>query len=120
MGYREVGGWEEDGDVPFDEYLAGEPSEAMTYYAKLRPGHPRKDPSGIVRRRGLDGPGAVEEAFTRNLRWEGTEYLRRHVLGLDDTEHVEIDEPEAVDFALRIIAGRFRPRVSLAPPHSGL
>lgn len=119
MGYREVGGWPEDGDVPFDEYLAGDPEEAVSYYAKLRPGYPRSAPSGIVRRRGAHGSGAVDEAFTRNLRWEPTEYLRRHALGLDDTEHVAITEAEAVDFALGVVAARFRPRVPLVNPPAG-
>ncbi len=97
-GYPDVGG---------PEYPAGVREEPTTYYAKLRPDHPRSDPSGIVRRRG--GPAAVDEAFTRSLRWEPTEYLRRHALGMDDTEHVEITEAEAVDFALRALARRLRP-----------
>lgn len=106
--YREIGGWVEDGDVPIDDYLAGHPVEPVQYYGKLRPGYPRSAPSGIVRRRG-EGPGVVDEAFTRNLRWEPTEYLRRHALGLDDTENVEITDAEAVDFALGVIASQLRP-----------
>jgi hypothetical protein len=83
---------------------------------RLRPGHPRSNPSGIVRRR--EGT-AVDEAFTRSLRWEPTEYLRRHALGLDDTDHVQITEAEAVDFALGVIAARLRPRVPPAQPPAG-
>ena len=108
-GYPEVGGEPEDGGTPFDVYLAGDPEEPVTYYAKLRPGYPRADPSGIVRRRHR-GPATVDEAFTRSLRWEPTEYLNRHALGLDDTDHVEITEAEAVDFALRALASRLRPQ----------
>jgi hypothetical protein len=118
MEYREIGGWEEDGGLPFDAYLAGDAVGTTTYYAKLRPGYPRENPSGIVRRRGAEGAGAVDEAFTRNLRWEPTEYLRRHAVGLDDTESVEIDEAEAVAFALGVLTSRFRPRLPLVDPRS--
>lgn len=27
MAYQEIGGWVEDGDLPFDEYLAGDPEK---------------------------------------------------------------------------------------------
>jgi hypothetical protein len=43
-----------------------------------------------------------DEAFTRNLRWEPTEYLRRYHLGHDDVDHVEITEAEADAFVARI------------------
>lgn len=105
--YREIGGDVEDGDLPLPDYLADEPAEPVVHYAKLRPGHPRSDPSGIVRRRGADRP--VDEAFTRNLRWEPTEFLRRAALGLDDTDYIEIPEAEAVTFVLRLLAARLRP-----------
>lgn len=105
--YREMGGDVEDGDLPLADYLVGEPEEPVVYYAKLRDGHPRSDPSGIVRRRAADT--RVDDAFTRNLRWEPTEFLRRAELGLDDTDHIEISEAEAVAFVLRLLAARLRP-----------
>lgn len=46
--------------------------------------------------------GTFDEAFTRNLRWEATEYLRRYELGDNDPDHVEITEAEAAAFIERI------------------
>ena len=106
-GYREIGGDPEDGGLPLSDYIAGDAEEPAVYYAKLRPGHPRSNPSGIVRRRGASTPR--DEAFTRNLRWETTEFLRRAAIGLDDTDFVEVPESEAVDFVLRLLAARLRP-----------
>lgn len=97
--YPEVGGWPEDGDIPFDEYLRDEPRDEVHYYAKIRPGFSRENPSGMVRRRVGDGH-RLDEAFTRNLRWEPTEYLRRYALGHDDVDHVEVSEAEATQFVL--------------------
>lgn len=68
-----------------------------TYYAKIREGFPRDRPSGIVRRRIVNGV-TCDEAFTRNLRWEPTEYLRLYELGHNDVEHVEITQAEAAAF----------------------
>ena len=55
-------------------------SREITYFAKIGDGYPRSSPRGIVRRRFLHGI-AYDEAFTRNLRWEPTEYLRLYELG---------------------------------------
>ena len=43
-----------------------------------------------------------DEAFTRNLRWESTEYLRQYRLGHDDVEHVAISKEEADSFVERM------------------
>ena len=81
----------------------------ITYYAKISDGSPRSNPRGIVRRRlvGRDVK-TYDEAFTRNLRWEPTEYLRLYELGHNDVDHVEISEREAAAFiesATRRLAG---------------
>lgn len=71
----------------------------ITYYAKVNEGYPRSSPRGIVRRRLIGSDDERhDEAFTRNLRWEPTEYLRLYDLGHNDVDHVEITEPEAAAF----------------------
>lgn len=71
----------------------------ITYYAKISEGFPRSSPRGIVRRRVIgNGEETHDEAFTRNLRWEPTEYLRLYELGHNDIDHVEISEAEAAAF----------------------
>ncbi|MER6912644.1 hypothetical protein ABT354_13330 [Streptomyces sp. NPDC000594] len=70
----------------------------ITYYAKTDADKPRSSPRGIVRRRVDDEDRTWDEAFTRNLRWEPTEYLRRHELGHNDTEPERIGEVEAAAF----------------------
>jgi hypothetical protein len=72
-------------------------SGAITYYAKFSEGCSRSNPQGIVRRRMVNGV-AHDEAFTRNLRREPTEYLRLHELGHNEVDHVEISEAEAIAF----------------------
>lgn len=69
----------------------------ITYYAKVSDGYPRNRPRGIIRRR-VDGDHTYDEAFTRNLRWEPTEYLRLYDLGHNEVDHVEITEIEAAAF----------------------
>lgn len=71
----------------------------ITYYAKISDGYPRSNPRGIVRRRLVGRGGEThDEAFTRNLRWEATDYLRLYELGHNDIDHVEISEREAAAF----------------------
>ncbi|MFE2964373.1 pentapeptide repeat-containing protein [Streptomyces sp. NPDC059340] len=72
-------------------------SAGTKYYAKISEGYSRSNPQGIVRRRMVDGV-AHDEAFTRNLRWEPTEYLRLYELGHNEVDHVEISEAEAAAF----------------------
>ncbi|WP_433397916.1 hypothetical protein [Streptomyces sp. CA-146814] len=69
----------------------------MTYFAKISDGYPRHSPRGIVRRRVDDGR-THDESFTRNLRWEPTEYLRLYDLGHNEIDHVRITEIEAAAF----------------------
>ncbi|MCX5109218.1 hypothetical protein OOK13_11880 [Streptomyces sp. NBC_00378] len=71
----------------------------ISYFAKISEGYPRSSPRGILRRR-LVGREAQthDEAFTRNLRWEPTEYLRLYELGHNDIDHVQISEREAAAF----------------------
>lgn len=77
--------------------VLGPRSGDITYYAKFIEGYSRSNPQGIVRRRLVNGV-AHDEAFTRNLRWEPTEYLRRYALGHNEVDHVQITEAEAVAF----------------------
>lgn len=72
-----------------------------TYYARIGDGFSREEPSGIVRRTVENGVER-DEAFTRNLRWEPTEYLRLYELGHNDDDHVEITEAEADAFVERV------------------
>ncbi|MFD7020056.1 pentapeptide repeat-containing protein [Streptomyces sp. NPDC059928] len=78
-------------------------SRHITYYAKIGEGYPRSGPRGVVRRRFLDGV-AYDEAFTRNLKWEPTEYLRLYELGHNEVDHVEITEQEADSFVEAVTA----------------
>lgn len=77
------------------------PADATTYYARICEEFPRANPAGIVRRRQA-GTTVRDDAFTRNLRWEPTEYLRRYALGHNDSDHVEITPAEADAFVHRI------------------
>ena len=71
----------------------------ITHYAKVGEDYPHSSPRGIVRRRLIGSDDERhDEAFTRNLRWEPTEYLRLYDLGHNDVDHVEITEPEAAAF----------------------
>ncbi|MEU0626654.1 hypothetical protein [Streptomyces sp. NPDC005989] len=72
----------------------------ITYFAKISEGYPRSSPRGILRRRltGRNARTTHDEAFTRNLRWEPTEYLRLYELGHNDIDHVQISEREAAAF----------------------
>ncbi|MFF3396852.1 hypothetical protein ACFYW1_38825 [Streptomyces sp. NPDC002669] len=70
----------------------------ITYYAKIGEDHPRSRPRGIVRRRVDDDGRTYDEAFTRDLRWKPTEYLRRYALGHNGIDHVEITGIEAAAF----------------------
>ncbi|MFD7814122.1 pentapeptide repeat-containing protein [Streptomyces sp. NPDC059785] len=72
-------------------------STTIAYYAKFGEGYSRSDPQGVVRRRTINGV-THDEAFTRNLRWEPTEYLRLYELGHNEVDHEEISEAEAVSF----------------------
>ncbi len=94
--------------VTFETYLDGRTVPPATYHALLRPGLPPDRASGVVRRRGT-GADAVDQAFTRNLHWEPTEFLRRSALGMETTEHVEITAQQAADVVTRVLCKRLRP-----------
>ncbi|GAA1919177.1 hypothetical protein [Streptantibioticus ferralitis] len=87
----------EEFDRVNEELMREFPQEKVTYYAKIGEGYSRGNPRGIVRRRVADGV-EYDEAFTRNLRWEPTEYLRLYELGHNEVDHVEITESEANAF----------------------
>lgn len=74
--------------------------EEVTYYARFDWGGTPKEPDGIVRRRVVDGV-VYEEAFTRQLRWEPTEYFKLYRLGHDDDQYEEITKEEADAFIAR-------------------
>ncbi|MFJ2580012.1 pentapeptide repeat-containing protein [Kitasatospora aureofaciens] len=80
------------------EVLGGEP---VTYYAMFSGKYTRENPHGVMRRRIVDGID-VDEAFTRNLRWEPTEYLRRYYFGHNDIDHAEITRAEVDAFIERV------------------
>ncbi|MFF3110418.1 pentapeptide repeat-containing protein [Kitasatospora sp. NPDC057904] len=73
----------------------------FVYYAKLHTGDSRENPSGIARRSSADGID-YDEAYTRNLCWEPTEYFRLYYLGHNDIDHVEITRAEADAFIKRV------------------
>jgi hypothetical protein len=65
------------------------------YYARIDADHPVERPAGIVRRIEMEGT-LIDQAFTRNMEWQPTEYFQLHSLGHHDDEYVEITE-EAAD-----------------------
>lgn len=76
----------------------------VTYFALVDEGYPRERPMGVMRRRAVGRETVTyDEAFTRNLRWEPTEYFRLYELGHNDTDHVEISEIEAAAFIDRVL-----------------
>ncbi|MFD8723554.1 hypothetical protein ACFV2H_37715 [Streptomyces sp. NPDC059629] len=75
----------------------------VTYFAMLGFGASRDNPIGIARRRIVDDV-RFDEVFTRNLRWEPTEYFVLYMLGHNEIEHVEINKQEADAFVARISA----------------
>lgn len=90
-----------------EECDAERSSSRITYYAKFSEGYSRENPSGIVRRR-LTDQIELHEAFTRNLKWEPTEYLRLSYLGHNDADHAEITRAEADAFIERAFRNRNR------------
>ncbi|MGH4035192.1 pentapeptide repeat-containing protein [Actinomycetota bacterium Odt1-20B] len=84
------------------------PADTTTYYARISDDYPRSNPAGIVRRRRA-GTIVRDDAFTRNLRWQETEYLYRYYLGHNDNDHVEIT-PEEADAFIRHITRKLGPK----------
>ncbi|MEB8339387.1 hypothetical protein [Streptomyces endophyticus] len=89
--------------------LDSEAKGKITYFAVVDEGFPRERPLGLMRRRAVGRePVTRDEAFSRNLRWEPTDYFDLYALGHNDTDHVEIPEIEAAAFIDRMIQ-RIRP-----------
>ncbi|MEU5883203.1 hypothetical protein [Spirillospora sp. NPDC047279] len=66
----------------------------ITYYALIDDAHPVERPAGIMRRIHAE-PISVDEAFTKNMEWEPTEFLRLHYLGHNEDDYVEISQSHA-------------------------
>jgi len=66
----------------------------ITYYALISEDHPRERPEGLVRRIHTE-PMPTDQELHRDLQWHPSEYLRRHWLGHNYSDHVEISEQEA-------------------------
>ena len=73
----------------------------ISYFGSVPPGRTRDRPGGVFRRTVVDGQ-PVDEAFTRNLRWEPTSALRERDLGFGDIDFIEITPAEAEAFVLRV------------------
>jgi hypothetical protein len=71
-----------------------QPTPKVTYYAKVGDAATRERPKGLVRRIHTE-PVPTDEALRRDLRWHPTEFLRRHWLGKEYDDPVEISEQEA-------------------------
>lgn len=100
-GLREIGGTAEEGGIPFEDYLHDQPLEWITYYGRNRPGRLRY---AVLRRREIDGRiEAVDEEFSRCLRWEPTDHLRRLELDHKDVEQIEISEGEAFQAVFHLL-----------------
>lgn len=97
--------WNEDGSpAPVQRRAVSQIELGSTrYYARLAAGRTAGNPSGVLRRRD-DGDTVIDEAFTRNLRWEPTDYFDQVRLGHNDDNYVEITEAEAYEFVNRITA----------------
>ncbi|MET8468980.1 hypothetical protein ABZY90_00720 [Streptomyces sp. NPDC006422] len=76
----------------------------VTYFAVVDERFPRERPMGLMRRRAVGRESVThDEAFSRNLRWQPTDYFDLYALGHNDTDHVEISEIEAAAFIDRVI-----------------
>jgi hypothetical protein len=69
----------------------------VRYFGSLPLGRTRATVAGVVRSTLVDGH-RVDEAYTRNLRWEPTTALRDRDAGHDDRDYVELTEAEAEEF----------------------
>lgn len=69
----------------------------VTYWGVVDPADPDRIIGGVMRRRTV-GDRTVDESFRRDLRWRPTEFLRRHELGHDHLDLVELYEDQAGDF----------------------
>ncbi len=67
----------------------------VTYYTVIARGRIQTDPSGLVRRRQLEGGGFVDESLRRDLTWGHTSAIAEWKRDALDFELVEISEEEA-------------------------
>jgi hypothetical protein len=72
------------------------------YYGAVPRGSSRADPAGVIRRRRLRNGVPVDQAFTRNLRWERSDALYRCDLGYSDENYERITEAAAEAFVRRV------------------
>lgn len=79
-----------------------DPPSGYQYFASLPRGRTRDRPAGVVRR-SRDGD-RLDQAFTRNLRWEPTTRLRDYEYRDGDGNYVEITETEVDAFVERVTA----------------
>lgn len=89
--------------LSMDAVPAGDPAGGYRYFAALPTGWTRDRPAGVVRR--SRAGDRLDEAFTRNLRWEPTTALRDHEHGYLDDDYVEIT-PDEVDTFVRDVTAR--------------
>jgi len=79
-----------------------DPPSGYQYFAALPRGYTRARPAGVVRR-SRDGD-RLDQAFTRDLRWEPTTALRDHEYGDGYDDYVEITPDEVEAFVRDVTA----------------
>lgn len=100
---RESRAAERIGDEAVNEETSQAPGETVTYYGLLGGDRTADNPSGVLRRRAVEGGEPVDEIFTRNLVWEPSDFLfRYHMLGHNDVDYVEISAAQAAAFVDRV------------------
>lgn len=81
--------------------------EIVTYYGVLAGGRAPDNPSGLIRRRMVDGQAPIDEVFNRELKWESTDFLFKYEwLGHNDIDYVEINKEQADTFVRRAFERR--------------
>ena len=75
--------------------------EQVTYYAIVDDLSSREQPAGVLRRT-ADDDGEIDEAFTRNLRWEFSSVLYAAERGDLTNKLHPISEAEAMQIVERI------------------
>jgi hypothetical protein len=79
-------------------------TENVAYYAIIRDGHPKNDPSGLARRT-FTKDGRLDEALRRNLAWERDSVIYEWERGEElSGELVEISAAEAAELIERFRA----------------
>jgi hypothetical protein len=79
-------------------------TEKVAYYAIIRDGHPKNDPSGVARRT-FTQDGRLDEALRRNLTWDRDSVIYAWERGEElGGELVEISAAEAAELIERFRA----------------